>query len=88
MSFTSMPGSVSAVLAAGPAATMTTASNPYATAADPISLADPGEARVRSVKDLSVLSGVTAAPMTTADAARLAAGLGGTAQYVTAGVGA
>jgi hypothetical protein len=87
--FTSMTGSVAAVLAAGPAAVPTAPGNPYApAAADPIVLADPGQARVRSVQDLSVLSGVTAAAMTTADAARLAASLGPAAQYVTAGVGA
>jgi hypothetical protein len=86
--FTSLTGSVGAVLAVGPAAITATPGNPYAAAADPIVLADPGQARVRSVRDLSVLSGVTAAPMTTADAARLAAGIGASAQYVTAGVGA
>jgi hypothetical protein len=86
--FTSLKGSVGAVLAAGPAAITATPGNPYAAAADPIVLADPGQARVRSVRDLSVLSGVTTAPMTTADAARLAASIGASAQYVTAGVGA
>ena len=88
--FTSMAGLHAALLAVGPAGQAQRAGgNPYAVAADPAKLADPGQARVRSTVDLGVVAGVVDEVMSTTNAAQLVSTLpAGTAQWVGAGVGA
>jgi hypothetical protein len=78
-----------AVFAAGPAGKGVVATqNPYAAAQDPVAMAHPGQARVRSVRDLGPVAGVADKAMTTAEAARVVAELApGVAQYTGAGVG-
>ncbi|MDP9328283.1 MAG: hypothetical protein M3P10_08750 [Actinomycetota bacterium] len=78
-----------ALLATGPAGkAVAIAGNPYAVEAEPVALADAGAAKVRTVRDLSPVPGVTDGPMTTVAAAHLVAQLGEMAQWVGAGIGA
>ncbi len=89
MPFTALSGSHGAILRAGPAGSSATANhNPYVVAAQPVTMAHHGAATVRSVRDLSIVAGAPAGPLTTTEAARLVEGLGkDAAQYVGAGVG-
>lgn len=86
--FTSMVGQHQALLAVGPAGQAhLNAGNPYAVAADPVKLADPGTSFVRSTVDLGAVAGAGDQPMTTTEASRVVAGLApGTAQVVGVGV--
>ena len=86
--FTSMAGQHQALLAVGPAGQAhLNAGNPYAVAADPVKLTDPGASLVRSPVDLGTVAGTSDQPMTTTEASRVVAGLApGTAQVVGVGV--
>jgi hypothetical protein len=94
MAFTSMVAAHAAILSTGPAGKGITATgaNPYvaATVTDPVALAHSGQARIRSVHDLTPVAGAPDGPMTTTEAARIVAELaasGVVAQVVGAGVG-
>jgi hypothetical protein len=86
--FTSMAGQHQALLAVGPAGQAhLNAGNPYAVAADPVKLTDPGASLVRSTADLGAVAGTSDQLMTTTEASRVVAGLApGTAQVVGVGV--
>jgi hypothetical protein len=85
---TSMMGVHAAILSSGAAGKAYVASgNPYAVEAEKVVLAHPGQSHVRSVRDLAPIAGAPDGPLTTTEAARVVAGLGGVAQYVGAGVG-
>jgi hypothetical protein len=87
--FQALTGLHTVLLAAGPSGLATlAAANPYTVRAEPVQLADPGVARVRSTVDLGAIAAVGEQSMSTATAARIVAGLApGTAQWVGAGVG-
>ena len=77
------------LLALGPAGVANVVKgNPYAVAADPVYVADPGKGTVRSPVDLDVVAGVSTQEMTTTAAAHLVSTMApGTAQFVGVGVG-
>ncbi len=95
MPFTALASCHDVILRAGPTARMVAATgNAYAVTPQPVALAHPGTATVRSVRDLTAVAGAPAAAMTTTEAVQVLADLGlprlgnGAAQYVGAGVGA
>jgi hypothetical protein len=85
--FTMMTGLHEVLLAAGPAGVARVQlDNPYAVAAEPVTIADPGTAYVRSATNLETVPGVDSAGMTTTAAAHLVGRLGAAVQWVGAGV--